>query len=346
MSALKAHDVERFVAHPDLGKGVFLVYGSDAGLVRETAGKLISRFLKDKSPQSHSSLPPSPTTLDMAEIDADPALLAIAARTTSLFGDAPVIRIRNAGNALAPILAEMLQDIPDAPVIVEAGNLSPQDRLRALAERSGSARALPCYSDNATSLTSLIRQTFADEKINIESEALAFLRDSLGNDREVTRRELEKLAAYASESKILTIRDVTELCGDNTAITTDRIVDATGTGHALRLEDAINRANAASLDPQRILVAALNHFLFLRRAKALINKGLSTTEVLKRSRPRPHFSRNASIEQQLRLWNDVQLALAAERMNKTIHLSRQQPALTGTFTRRALLALCLAASQR
>ena len=37
MTALKAHEVARYVARPDLSEGVFLAYGPDGGLVRETA---------------------------------------------------------------------------------------------------------------------------------------------------------------------------------------------------------------------------------------------------------------------------------------------------------------------
>lgn len=347
MTALKAHEVEHFVIRPTLKNGIFLVYGPDAGLVRENAQRLITYFLENAgagADNSSNSLQLS--TLDMADIDADPGRLAVEARTTSLFGEAPVIRLRNASKALAPAVEGLLKDMPETKIIIEAGNLLPRDKLRALAEKSPDARTLPCYADNAGTLSGLIEQTFRDAGINVEREALSLLRDSLGNDREVTRRELEKLSIYASQSKILTINDVVELCGDNTTITTDRIVDATGTGHAANLETALGRAFGASLDPQRILIASLNHFLFLRLARAQIDQGLLVNDVLNRSHPRPHFSRKTSIEQQLRLWNDKNLARAAERINTAIHQSRQQPALDETIARRTLLALCMAASRR
>jgi DNA polymerase-3 subunit delta len=37
MTALKAHEVERYLKKPDLDAGVFLAYGPDGGLVREAA---------------------------------------------------------------------------------------------------------------------------------------------------------------------------------------------------------------------------------------------------------------------------------------------------------------------
>ncbi len=349
MTALKAHEVERFVVRPNLKNGVFLVYGPDAGLVREVAQKLIAFFLSDSpSPPDTepSSGPLALTTLDMSDLDTDPGRLALEARTPSLFGDAPVIRVRNAGKVLAPAIADLLENLPDATIVLEASNLLPSDKLRALAEKSHNARTLPCYADNASSLLNLITRTFRNEGIATDRDAIELLCSTLGNDREITRRELEKLTLYANENKKLTSNDVMDLCGDNTAITTDRIVDATGTGHAVNLEDALGRASAASLDPQRMLIAALNHFLWLRQARSHIDQGQSVNDVRSRGRPRPHFSRKNFIEQQLRLWNDTNLAKACERIYEAIHQSRQQPALSETITRRALLALCLAASKR
>ena len=40
MTALKAHEVGRFLLRPDVKEGVFLAYGPDTGLVRETAQRL------------------------------------------------------------------------------------------------------------------------------------------------------------------------------------------------------------------------------------------------------------------------------------------------------------------
>ena len=41
MTAIKAADVERFIARPDPGQPIVLVYGPDAGLVRERVDALV-----------------------------------------------------------------------------------------------------------------------------------------------------------------------------------------------------------------------------------------------------------------------------------------------------------------
>lgn len=339
MTALKAHEVTRFLARPDLRAGAYLVYGADAGLVRETAARLITHYAgPDPDPLAHSSF-------DVADLAEDPSKLAVEARTPSLFGGARTIRVRNADKNLAPILTELLAEPPEAIIVLEAGNLTPRDALRALAEKSNSARALPCYADNAKSLTDLVRTTLTDAGISYEADLVGFLVQSLGNDREITRRELEKLVLYAGDDKRLTIADAEKLTGDNSAQALDAIIDAVGTGRADRFDAAFRNALTAGIDTQRLLAIALNHFAALRRWRQAVTAGQPPKAVLDAARPRPHFSRRADLEQQLRLWSDTNLAAACERIAAAILESRQTGFSGPAIAERALLAICVSAAR-
>jgi DNA polymerase III subunit delta len=346
MTALKAHEVSRFVARPNLSRGLFLVYGPDAGLVRETSQRLIYHFNTSQDGGEATTSAPNLTTLEMSELDADPGRLAVEARNASLFGDFPLIRIRNATKSLGTLVDDLLKDMPDALIVIESANLLPKDKLRAVTEASPDARALPCYADNPEAVSRLIRETFAKEGIEIDGATISLLSDTLGNDREITRRELEKLIIFSNDSTRLTQDDVFALCGDNTTVTMDRIVDCAGTGHAAKLEDALNRAYSSGIDSQRILGAALNHFVWLRNTRAQMDSGKSISEVFSRARPRPHFSRKSALEQQLRLWTDAALAKAAARILDATKDSRKQASLARSIARRALLGVCIAASRR
>ena len=44
MTALRAHEVERFLKRPDLDEGALLAYGPDAGLVREVGSRLVRHY--------------------------------------------------------------------------------------------------------------------------------------------------------------------------------------------------------------------------------------------------------------------------------------------------------------
>lgn len=338
MAALKAHEVGRFLARPDISEGIFLAYGPDTGLVRETAQRLIRKLTED-DPQSANVV-----VLEGAYVDADPSILAVEAKTISLFGGKRLIRVRGATKSLVMTLTELRDDPGGAAIILEAGNLPPKDALRALVEASKYGRALPCYPDNDETLQVLIRETFNQHGIRVDGDVVALLREILGNDREITRRELEKLCLYAAESKQLTREDVLLLCADNGMLVIDAIVDAAAGGNAERLELALNRALSSAVDIQRILAVCVIHFSNLRRWRADVDKGRTPRAVLDGLRPKPHFSRSGALEQQLRLWSDQSLATVTERLLQATAETRRRPSLAEAGLRRTLLSICMIAA--
>ncbi len=340
MTALKAHEVDRFVKRPDLDEGIFLAYGPDAGLVREVGHRLAQHFAGSDAAAMNL------VTFDGAQLDAEPGQLLIEARTTSLFGDKRVIWVRGAGKSLVMPLSELKDDPGGAVIVLEAGNLLPKDALRALVEAARLGRALPCYPDSDEVILRLITETFSGAGIRLDPDTATTLREVLGNDREVTRRELEKLVLFAASSKVLTRNDVLTLCADNAALALDAVIDAAGTGHAEHLEEALNRALAAAINPQQLLGSALSHFTTLRRWRVELDSGRSARDVLDGARPRPHFSRRAALEQQLRLWSDRALAGAGERLHAATADSRKRYALAETIARRALLSIARTAAER
>lgn len=335
MAALKAHEVARFVDRPDAGARLFLAYGTDAGLVHETARRLAQALGDNGS---------SPLVIEGGELDAEPSRLAVEAQTGTLFGERRAILIRGSSRSLVGILGELGAEF-DLPIVIEAGNLAPRDALRVLVEAAPHGRALPCYPDGEDTLRALIDETFRKAGIRVERDVLAGLRDILGNDREVTRRELEKLVLFAGEQGQLTEADVAALCADNGAVTIDTILDSTGTGHLQRLDAALARAGSNGVDPQRLLAMAAGHFATLRRWRSAVDAGKSARAVLDETRPKPHFSRRTALEQQLRLWHDDELASASTALGAATAASRTQPALAEALLRDTLMSLCQRAAR-
>ncbi len=338
MTALKAHEVARFLTRPDLSEGIFLAYGPDGGLVRETAQRLIRQLSGDDPASANISI------FEGSELASDPSQLVLEARSGSLFGGKRIIRVRNATKALVMPLTELRDDPGGTAIVLEADNLAPRDALRALVEAAKLGRALPCYPDSDETLMALMRETFNQAGIRTDSDVVPTLREILGNDREITRRELEKLSLYAASTKSLTREDVLLLCADNGALAIDAILDATGGGHAEKLELALNRALAANVNPQQLLAMLTNHFANLRRWRTEVDTGKTARSVLDGVKPKPHFSRMNALEQQLRIWTDLALATATERLLQATSDTRRRPALSDAVLRRTTLALCMMAA--
>jgi DNA polymerase-3 subunit delta len=88
-----------------------------------------------------------------------------------------------------------------------------------------------------------------------------------------------------------------------------------------------------------LITMALGHFSALRRWRQEVDAGRAGREVLDGARPRPHFSRRAAMEQQLRLWTDPALSTALERLQLASGDSRKRYGMSETIVRRAFLAI-------
>src|ERR1041384_350766 len=88
MVALRGKEIDSFLARPDPGRPIILLYGPDAGLVRERADALL------KSAVDNVDDPFSLVRLDGDELSAEPSRLVDEALTVPLFGGRRAIRIR------------------------------------------------------------------------------------------------------------------------------------------------------------------------------------------------------------------------------------------------------------
>jgi DNA polymerase-3 subunit delta len=80
MVALKSNEVDAFLAHPNPARPIVLIYGPDAGLVRERAQAIINASVDD--PNDPFAL----AHLAGDELASEPSRLAEEAHTVPLFG--------------------------------------------------------------------------------------------------------------------------------------------------------------------------------------------------------------------------------------------------------------------
>src|SRR5215469_10500176 len=161
MVAFEAAEVEQFVAQPDPGKPVVLVFGPDAGLVRERADALVRSAVDD---------PRDPFALALLEGDtvADaPERLVEEAHTVPLFGGRRAILVKAGGRNFSAAVERLVAMPPgtDCRIVIEAGDLRRGAPLRTLCERAPVVAALPCYPDSNRDLMRLIDEEMRRAKI-------------------------------------------------------------------------------------------------------------------------------------------------------------------------------------
>ncbi len=341
MVALRGKEIDAFLARPDPGRPIILLYGPDAGLVRERADALLASAVDD--PNDPFSL----VKLDGDELAAEPSRLVDEAMTVPLFGGRRAIRVRAGSRSFASgvdTLADMA--VRDCRIVIEAGELRPESPLRKACERAKTAVAIGCYPDTERDLAKLIDDELRLSNLRISPEARATLMASLGGDRQASRNELKKLTLYAHGKGEVTLDDVMAVVADASELKLDPIVDGAFSGKPDLVESEFAKAMVAGTYPGVIIAAAQRHAAWLHKSALAVAEGTPVAALLEGGFPRLHFSRKPSAEIALRNFSAARLVAVIDQLATAALEMRKQPPLAAAIAQRALLSIAANARRR
>ncbi len=289
---LKTNQIDSFLKKPDAAVRAVLVYGPDAGLVRErgrTLSKLIVADLNDPFNAAH---------LTGEIIEADPSRLFDELNAQSLMGGDRLVRITSPAEVIASHLKEWLKPKPRGGVfvVIEAGDLGTQSALRKLFEATDNAAALPCYVEDERSVGSFIRDELRGAGLIISADALDLMAQSIKGDRQKARMEIEKLIVYmiSSPQKTVSVLDVQQSCGDSGVQSFDDLAYAVTGGNvalALRSYRRLLEDGKELMAIERVLQ---NHLSRLHLVRCQIDQGIPLETAMKSLQP-PVFFKQADL---------------------------------------------------
>jgi DNA polymerase-3 subunit delta len=341
MTAIKAADVDRFIARPDAATPILLVFGPDAGLVRERVDQLVRASVDDPSD------PFSFVRIEGEELSANPARLVEEAHTVPLFGGRRAVLVK-AGNRNIAGAVEAVVKAPsnECRVIIEAGDLRKNAPLRALCEKAKVAAALPCYADGARDLARLIDDEMREAGLTIAPDARAKLSDSLGGDRLASRGELRKLTLYARGKERIELADVLAVVSDASDLALDGVIDASFAGDTRGVESEFGKARAGGASPAAIVSAAIRQVANLHKMRLALDAGDAPDFVMQRAAPPVHFTRKEAVGAALRAWDAPRLLRAMQQLAEASLEARRNAALAETIAQRTLLSIAVSARRR
>lgn len=341
MVAVKAANTNAFLKSPPASATAFLFFGSDPGLVSERASVLAKMLAARETP------PGEVLRLDDTDLDDDTARLAVELQTRPMFSGRKIVRATAGRRITAQLLKSLVSEgALEGLLIVEAGNLKPDDALRALFEGAGSAAAIPCYPDTGADLGALITDVLQGFKIAIESDARTLLISRLGADRTLSRNEIEKLALYAHGRSAITADDVEAIVGDAADLALERISEAAASGNSTAAITDFGRAIASGESAQAIILITQRYFLRLHKLRSDIDGGQSLDDALRSLRPPVHFKQRDALSAQVRNWPRAGLDQALKRIADSAKAARLSSALEETLGERLILALAAMAQPR
>ena len=341
MVALKTAEVESFVARPDKARPIVLVFGPDAGLVRERAERIIRASVDD--PRDPFAL----AHLEGDELASEPSRLAEEAHTVPLFGGKRAVWVKAGSRNFASAVEALVATPPvDCRVVIEAGDLRRTAPIRVICEKAKSAAVIACYVDNERDLARLVDEEMREAKLSIAPDAKSALVLLIGGDRRASRSEVRKLALYAHGKNDVTLDDVFAVVADASALALDAVVDAVFAGKVAEVETQFAKALAAGTGIGSIMYATQRQVMQLHKARLAFESGSGVDDALGLFIPPVHFRRRPVVEAALKSWTAARLERAMIQLADAALEVRRNYALADTLGQRALLSVAQAARRK
>lgn len=297
--------LESYLQAPDAAARAALVYGVDGGLVRERAQRIKNAIL------AGGDDPFACVEMDEARLLSDPALLADELGAISLMGGKRLILIRGAGDKSAKILehaAPLLH--AQSFVLVTADELPSRSMLRALFESRADMAAIACYKDEARDVQEVVRRAFDAAGLVADRDVIAYLASQLGNDRYVTHQELQKIIAFAGQSKTISLAEAQSLVDYNRDTGMDDLCSAVADRNLAALDRVVMQLMREGVNPVAYLRSLQRYFNRLYALRGKVNAGQPVEQVVASARPPVFFKQVPVMTRHLNQWDIPQLSRA------------------------------------
>ena len=287
----------------DFGNGIesiraVLIYGPDAGQVDEYCDRAVEKLQIDRD---------NLFALDSDELREKQDALFAESCSPSMFGGRKLVIISGATDGCARQISDLVEH-PGlcATVIVAAGDLRAGGSLRSLFEGGDKVAALPCYTDDARTLATLIRKELsADAGIQqITPDAMAYMTSHLGGDRGITRGFLTKIALYVDDKKIVELEDVEKCLPDTGAADLDDFLYSLTAGHIQQTMMALDRLLYDNAEPNMLVRMLDGHF------KKLL------TAVVEGQLPRLFWKVAEKFNHAIKIWPESEITAVLVRLNE------------------------------
>ncbi len=298
---LNARALSAFLANPTSESYGIVLYGPDEGLIREYSVQL-QQTLTKAAPSDISLI-----ELFQEDIVKDPCLLTDHTSNFDLLSSHKIILIRNATDKSTKLLKEILPNLSaECYLIIQASELSPSSSLRKWAESEKKIAALACYHDDMRTRMQYIQETLKKSSAPFPFASAQHIAEMLGNDRFITRQELEKLLLYVGEKNTpLSLAEIDDVIVSNADMNLDEAIMSYLPGQLAVCTAKLTEQMQSGVPVIMIIRAFIRHFKRVLLCHGYVGQQrCSLDQAMGQLKPKVFYKHTAAFKQHMQCWTE------------------------------------------
>lgn len=305
---LKPLQIDNFIKNPDKNIKAILVYGTNDGLILDTAKRLARSICSDLTDAFQVS------DILGEDIVGDFGRLCGDYNSQSLMGGRRVVMVRDVTDAITKDLRKMLAESKsDNLLILSSGTLNNSSSLVKFFKEGENIALISCYEDKNEDIYNVLKTL----GLTFPPASIQLLYSRLSGDRMINMAELEKLKTYMGDSKEVTPEIITKVISDQSESGTDDICYAVFEGDRAKADSLYLKYLKEGNDAFSVARALSNHAFKLLTCIAGVESGETADKAIQRLVPKLIFYRVDSFKQQLKMWNKDKILRVTELLYET-----------------------------
>jgi DNA polymerase-3 subunit delta len=287
-------------ADPTQWPAIIVLFGDDGGQIANYAKDLV---------KASGIAPDDPFNYIQISVDdllAQPGLLLESAGTLSFGGGHRLIRLVGCGSELSTsqegVLASAFEALADTQldgvtVICPLPGVDAKGKVVKVVQKASQAAWLRCYLDNERSLRQVLQEFGRSANRRIAPDAQDFLLQNLGNDRNTTQHELEKLELYTEGRPDITLQDCLAVLAEAPSANVFALCDAIGQRDRAAVDRLIQQLWYEGADANFVLSMVVRHLDRIAQVQQAMSEGKTPQQALEVLKPRVMFGQDMFLRQ-------------------------------------------------
>jgi DNA polymerase-3 subunit delta len=262
-----------------------LLWGEDAGALRQSAQTVIAATGIDVTD------PFAAEKITLADLLSEPSRLADSAQTLSFTSAHKLIIVQGiSGDESASTLTALTAAVKTALEFSLTAVTIVLPVPRALEKTSPLVKAIEAHTtalsvrffvDNASDITQFLKTEFNAAGVAVTADAVQVMANGLGADRELARREVEKVIIYAGGESPVTEAHVAESLAGAIPADAFRLAEAVGSRNRAETDKLLQHLIHQGEDLTTAFTLVLRHLQSLKTAQSLRQQNQPEAEILK-----------------------------------------------------------------